>query len=385
MMDLLAGMEFDLFVPSFPELNDYFNLSPFWVEALLSVNFLGFCISLFFVGALADRYGRKPIILIGLITFIIGSILCLWAPIYPVMLIGRFLQGIGIASPAILSFLIIADAYPIKQQQFYMAMLNGLKNASVAAAPVIGSYITLYFHWRGNFTTLLILGIITLLLSVIFIPKFQLPAQKESLSLQGYLPIFQSKPLMLLIVTVAFLFVPYWIFVGMSPLLYMEDLGVSLSHFGFYQGALALSFALGSVCYGFVIHKIDQKTMLWLSNYIFITSMILVTLVALYAISSPLIITLVILIFVIGQIVPSAIIFPHCLNYMPKMKGRVSGLVGGLSLVIQAIGLQIAGYFYKGSFQNTGIIIAISILMIVVTMWVMLNHRDLMNTMTHTE
>jgi MFS transporter, DHA1 family, multidrug resistance protein len=76
-MDLLTGMEFDLFVPSFPEIQNQFKLTPFWVEALLSVNFIGYCMSLFFVGGLADRYGRKPIILLGLATFVIGSILCL--------------------------------------------------------------------------------------------------------------------------------------------------------------------------------------------------------------------------------------------------------------------------------------------------------------------
>ncbi|MFN7098124.1 MAG: MFS transporter, partial [Gammaproteobacteria bacterium] len=53
LMDLLAGMEFDLFVPSFPELQTQFNLTPFWVEALLSANFIGYCLSLFFVGSLA--------------------------------------------------------------------------------------------------------------------------------------------------------------------------------------------------------------------------------------------------------------------------------------------------------------------------------------------
>ena len=378
MMDILAGMEFDLFVPSFPELQDHFDLSPFWVEALLSVNFLGFCLSLFFVGALADRYGRKPIILIGLATFIMGSILCLWAPLYPVMLLGRFLQGIGIAAPAILSFLIIADAYPLKQQQFYIAMLNGLKNASVAVAPVIGSYITLYFHWRGNFTTLLIIGMLTLLLTYIFIPSYQLPEQKQTLSLQGYVPLFQSKPMMLLMLNILFLFAPYWIFVGMSPLLYMDDLGVSLMHFGYYQGALALAFALGSVCYGLVIHKFSQKKMLWISNFIFLTSFALVAYLAFVNNAEPLAITLAILVFVIGQIVPSTIIYPLCLNYMPQAKGRVSGLVGGVSLVLQAIGLQLAGFYYAGSFRNVGIIISISIIMIVITLWMVLNNKTLM-------
>jgi DHA1 family bicyclomycin/chloramphenicol resistance-like MFS transporter len=154
LMDLLAGMEFDIFVPSFPALQSQFSLTPFLVEALLSVNFVSYCLSLFFVGSFADRYGRKPIILIGLLTFIMGSVFCLWAPSYTLLLIGRLLQGIGIAAPAILSFLIIADTYPLKKQQYYMAMMNGVMNASVAAAPVIGSYITLYFNWQGNFMVL---------------------------------------------------------------------------------------------------------------------------------------------------------------------------------------------------------------------------------------
>src|SRR3990167_7587890 len=250
LMDLLTGMEFDLFVPSFPQLQAHFSLTPFWVEALLSVNFIGYCISLFFVGGLADRYGRKPIILIGLFTFVIGSVLCLVETAYYFLLLGRFLQGIGIAAPAILSFLIIADTYPIKQQQFLFAMLNGSLNTAAAAAPVLGSYIALYFHWQGNFAALLILGLVTLLTTIFFIPSYKLPKNPDTILPRGYIKVFQSRPLILLICTLLFIFVPYWIFVGMSPLLYIKDLGVSLHYFGLYQGVLALVFAIGSVLYG---------------------------------------------------------------------------------------------------------------------------------------
>ena len=74
LIDLLAGMEFDLFVPSFPELKNDFQISAFLLELSLTLNFIGFCISLFIVGNLADLYGRKPIILLGLFIFIIGRI-----------------------------------------------------------------------------------------------------------------------------------------------------------------------------------------------------------------------------------------------------------------------------------------------------------------------
>ncbi|MCE5293222.1 MAG: MFS transporter [Chlamydiales bacterium] len=173
LLDLLVGMEFDLFVPSFPQIEHYFGLTPFWVEASLSVNFLGYCISLLFVGSLADRFGRKPVVVAGLVQFILGCMLSLVATEYWLFLLGRFLQGIGVAAPTILSFLVIADQFPLKKQQFYMAVLNSVMNISVAVAPVLGSYITLYSNWQGNFIALSILGMIALIMSALFIPKLQ--------------------------------------------------------------------------------------------------------------------------------------------------------------------------------------------------------------------
>ena len=382
LMDLLTGMEFDLFVPSFPELQSHFSLSPFWVEALLSVNFAGYCLSLFFVGGLADRYGRKPIILLGLMTFVIGSILCLWGASYNFVLAGRFLQGIGVAAPAILSFLIIADSYPLKKQHFLMAMLNGSKNASVAAAPVIGSYVTLYFHWQGNFIALLLLGLTTLVMTMLYIPTYKLPEHKVTLTLRGYFPIFQSKPLMLLIVNIVFIFVPYWIFVGMSPLLYIKDLGVSLSHFGYYQGVLALVFALGSILYGLIIKSSDygQKEMLYVSIQILVVSLIIIAFVTILVSPNPLLITLAFLPFIIGQIIPSTILYPLSLNFIPQAKGRVSAIIQGAQLIFSALSLQLAGYFYQGSFRSIGIIITGFILIAVITLFFVIQNRELMNT-----
>jgi len=378
LMDLLAGIEFDLFVPSFPELQTQFNLTPSLVEALLSVNFIGYCLSLFFVGGLADRYGRKPIILIGLTTFTLGSILCLWATAYPMLLIGRFLQGVGIAAPAILSFIIIADSYPLKQQQFYMAMLNGIMNTSVAIAPVAGSYISLYFHWQGNFFALLALGIMTLVMVAIFTPNFKLPEHKETLSLRGYLPLIQSKPLMLLMTNIVFMFAPYWIFVGMSPLLYMKSLGVSLAHFGYYQGALALVFGLGSVLFGFVMHRYKLNIMMALAGKLYYLSLISVAAVAFLDSHNPLLITLAFLPFIVSQIIPSNMLAPLCLNFIPSAKAKIAAVLQGFRLIFTALSLQLAGYFYQGSFRNIGIIISCFILAVIISQFFVIRNREIM-------
>lgn len=378
LMDILSGMEFDLFVPSFPELQSQFSLSAFWVESLLSVNFAGYCLSLFFVGGLADHYGRKPIILMGLMTFILGTLLCLWGASFHFLLMGRFLQGMGIAAPAILSFLIIADAYPLRQQQSLFAILNGLFNFAAGAAPVLGSYITLYFHWQGNFTTLLFLGLVAFVMTMLFIPAHKLPEQGATLSLRGYMPIFKSKPLMLLIVHIIFSFVPYWVFVGMSPLLYMEDLGVSLAHFGYYQGALAFVFAFGNISIGLIVSRYDSKKMLYVSSTIWIVGLIMIAFVSLLDSPNPLVITLAFLPFIIGSIIPSVILQPLSLNFMSQAKGRVSAIQQGGRLIFAALCLQLAGYFYQGSFRNIGIIIAVFILLTVISLFFVIKNRELM-------
>lgn len=382
LMDLLAGMEFDLFVPSFPELQHYFGLTPFWVEALLSANFAGYCLSLFFVGGLADRYGRKPIIMLGLSTFVFGSILCLITHSYYFLLAGRFFQGIGVAAPAILSFLIIADSYPLKKQQFLMAMLNGAMNVAAAIAPVIGSFVTLHFTWLGNFVALLLLGSVTLLTTLLFIPSYTLPHQRQSFSLRGYLPIFRSKPLMLLIINLVFTFVPYWVFVGMSPLLYIKSLGVSLPQFGYYQGALALAFAIGSVIYGLILQETNysQKKMLTVTNIIFIFSLVTIAWVTFVDSSSPLLITLAFLPFIIGQVIPSTILYPAVLNFLPEAKGRASAVMQGGRLILTAISLQIAGLLYVGTFRNIGIILIILIAIASGTLFFVTNNRRQKNT-----
>lgn len=384
LMDLLSGMEFDLFVPSFPELQSQFMLSPFWVEALLSVNFVGYCIGIFLVGNLSDYYGRKPLIAIGLIIFTVGSIACLWAPHYSLLLVGRLLQGLGVAAPSILSFLIIADAYPIKKQQFYMAILNAIMNIAIAVAPVMGSYVTLHCHWQGNFVVLLLLGLVALVMTWLFIPQARPTKQYAALAWTGYLPIFQSKPMVLLLAFIITSIVPYWIFVGMSPLLYMKDLGVSLEHFGYYQGVLALVFALGSMGYGFIINRYDQKRMLYVSWFIFIAGFLSMASVTMLDSHSPLWITLSLLPFIIGQVIPTTVLFPLCLNYIPEAKGRVASVIQGTRLILSAVSLQLASYYYQGSFQNIGYIMLSFIFLVIISMAFTLKNSELMK-LSHQE
>lgn len=160
-MEILVGAEIDLFVPSFPEIQTIFNISTFEVELLLGINFIGHCITSLIVGNLGDRFGRKAIIIIGLMIFVIGSMFCAVATHYYALLLGRLLQGIGIAGIAVLGYVVIADIYSAERQQM-LGILNGAITLGMDFAPVIGSYVSFLLGWRGNFSILLALGLICL-------------------------------------------------------------------------------------------------------------------------------------------------------------------------------------------------------------------------------
>lgn len=83
---------------------------------------------------------------------------------------------------------------------------------------------------------------------------------------------------MLLIINTVFMFVLYWVFLGLSPILSMKDLGVSLKYYGYYQGVGGLLFALGF--FGLIIEKFDRKRMLKISAYTCLMGLFAIMLVA---------------------------------------------------------------------------------------------------------
>ncbi len=362
LMGILAGAEVDLFVPSFPELAEVFNLTPFMLEWTLGINLVAHCISALFVGTLGDKYGRKPVILAGLGIFIVGSIFCVIATSYTQLLLGRFLQGMGVAGPAVLAYLIVADLYGVQAQQKLMGMLNGMVTLGMAFAPLVGSYISLWFKWQGNFVALLGLGIVCLLGTVCFIPHTGSKADL-SLSLREYLPVLVSKKAWCYILTISFLIIPFWVFVGIAPILYMQDLGVSLEAFGWYQGAIAGIFSICSFTSGMVLQYFGAKKCLYGSAVVLLAFMCSALTLAGLGVSDPMVITACLLLLAMGAVFPINILYPLALEAVPNAKGRITAIILSSRLILTALCLQVVGFFYAGVFFHIGIVMCVCLVL----------------------
>lgn len=362
LIEILAGVEVDLFIPSFPELQKVFELTPFMVQLTLSVNFIAYCVCCLFAGTLGERYNRRHVMLASLLIFVIGSAFCMFATNFPLLILGRFLQGVGIAAPATLAFVVIADDYPIEKQPAMLGLLNGMVTVAMSFAPVVGSIVNLYFSWRANFVLLFGVGTLCFISSY-----FLLPAKKGnpnvSLSPMAYWPLLTSQKYMLYFWAICFLAITYWIFIGMAPILYMEDLGVPLEHFGYYQGAVAAVFSVVCILSPMIYARYGLKNCFKVGVWLCFLSALLILMITILGIENPLFITAVILVFSLGVAFPINILYPFSLEIVEDSKGRSAALIQAGRLVMTAIGLEVVSYYYVGNFSPIGISMFVSLML----------------------
>ncbi len=349
------GAEIDLFVPSFPELQAVFGLSPFMVELTIGVNLAAHCLTSLIMGSLGDKYGRKPIILWGLFIFSVGSLICIFSPSYIMLLVGRLLQGLGISAPAVLSYILISDRYSVSKQQELMGIMNGVIGLAMAGAPILGSFISKYFGWRGNFQCLFVLGFLATIFTLIFIPNSKAHKSENADDFNSYLPVLKSKKMWLYVCGICASTQSYWLFIALSPILFMQELGVTLEKFGFYQGSLAGTFAVLSIFSSFFYKAFGQNVCFKAGMLCMKVFVVLCLYLSFVNTTNAYYITALMLVLSIGVIFPINILWPMALESVPEAKGKTASIMVSVRLIVTALVIQLVSHFYNGTFQPLGL------------------------------
>lgn len=131
-------------------------------QLLITMIFLGLGFGQLIFGPLSDSYGRKPIIYVGFLVFAIASIVCVNTNSYEVLIAGRILQGIGLASPRTLSIAMIRDSYEGDYMAKVMSFIVMIFILIPIIAPTLGQYLMLTYNWQTIFNVQLGLGILVL-------------------------------------------------------------------------------------------------------------------------------------------------------------------------------------------------------------------------------
>jgi DHA1 family bicyclomycin/chloramphenicol resistance-like MFS transporter len=186
LMISLVALSIDAMLPALPAIGAELGVRRANdAQLVISALFLGLAIAQMVYGPLSDSFGRKPAIYAGFAIFIAGCLLSILARGLEVMLLGRFLQGIGAAGPRIVTMALVRDQYAGRAMARVMSLAMAVFIIVPVLAPAIGQGILLVAHWRAIFVMLLAVALIALTWFALRQPETLPPARRAPFSLRS--------------------------------------------------------------------------------------------------------------------------------------------------------------------------------------------------------
>jgi len=160
-------------------------------------------ISIILFGKLSDIYGRKPILLIGIITFVVNSVLCGFSTNMFQLILFRGLQGIGGGILLSLPFIVVGEIFSPRKRAKYMGILGSVFGLADVLGPILGGVITDNLGWRGVFFVNIPVGITAVTLILYSLPNFKLPDVKKVMDYAGIITFILTLSSLVLAITLA--------------------------------------------------------------------------------------------------------------------------------------------------------------------------------------
>ncbi len=168
----ITALAIDIMLPALPQIAGSFGVTNENDRQLIVISYMaGFAAGQIVFGPLSDHYGRKPILMLGLAVFIIGTFGALWAPSFQMLLIARLIQGIGAASPRIIAVAVVRDLYSGRQMARVMSFAMMVFIAIPVLAPSIGQVLLHIGSWHWAFFALLGMALVVALWSGARLPE----------------------------------------------------------------------------------------------------------------------------------------------------------------------------------------------------------------------
>lgn len=240
----------DIYLPALPRMVENFNTTPSMVNLTLTLFFIFYAIGTIFWGPLSDKYGRKPILLIGMIIYTTASVLCIFSFNVYQLILFRILQSVGCGAATAVATAIVKDVYSGKRRLTVLALVQSMGMVSPIISPVIGAVILSVLSWRGVFVALSILGFLTLAGSLAMEETIEERHAGSILNSIGRLKVVaKNKGFSSLLITFSMMSIATMSYITASSFIYVDGFGVSEKVYSYYFAANAIFFMLGPLLY----------------------------------------------------------------------------------------------------------------------------------------
>ncbi len=246
-------------LPGLPAIQAEFAASPAEAAAVIAIFIAGFSTAPIAVGPLADRYGRKPVMLAGLVLFTLCALVCALAPSIGALLGFRLLQGVGAGAVGILPRAIIRDLFEGRAARLQLAGVSLVFSVAPLIAPTLGAGILAFGTWRTIFFVLVAVGAAATLLASLWFRESHPRDKRRSLRpasvIAGYKQALTNPMCAGFSVIGGTAFAGLFAYVNTSPLLFMQGYGLSKAGFAGLFAITASGVIVGSTINTWLLNR----------------------------------------------------------------------------------------------------------------------------------
>jgi len=262
-LGMLGPFSIDTYLPAFSGIATALGATPVEMQQTLSAYLFGFAFMNLFHGALADSFGRRPVVLTGLAMFTIASAGCALSQSVEQLVFFRALQGLSTGAGIVVSRAVIRDMFPPAQAQKVMSQVTIYFGVAPAIAPIVGGWLFVHLGWHSIFWFLAAVGVSLWIANLRFLPETLQADQRQPFNiphlLRGYWELGSSMRFLLLAFASGVPFNGMFLYVLAAPAFLGDHLGLVSTQFFWFFGLTIFGIMGGAWLSGRLAGRIAPK------------------------------------------------------------------------------------------------------------------------------
>lgn len=352
-ISLIGPLAIHMFLPAMPVIKSVFAISDALVGLTYSAALLVMAVSTLMYGSLSDRYGRRPVLLAGLILFTLGSGVSGIADSVHGLIAGRVIQAFGAGCGVTLARAIARDAYGTEGLVKVIAYLTMAYTLGPMLATLFGGMLIDLAGWRSLFWLAAIAGVLITAASRVVLyetrPKEEDTQRKSSGFLQDYVALFSHARFTAFVLQTGFSSGLFYAMAAASSFLMKDYLGRSATEFGTYFMAFPIGFFLGNLLSSRVSQRFGIEDMVVAGSLISFLAVLLQTASILAGYLSPLVIFIPAFLISFGQGTALANAQVGAIRVIPSLSGTAAGIGVFFQMFLGAVFAQIYSLLADGT------------------------------------